>query len=420
MIAQRKKNMTTLQTLKGFRDFLPPEKRERDFVVRQIVAAFETAGFEPLETPTLEYKETIMGKYGEEADKLVYEFADRGGREVAMRYDQTVPTARVMAQNLATLALPFRRYQIQNVFRADKPQKGRYREFTQCDIDVFGSTSPLADAEILATTYQAYRQIGFSKLELRVNDRQLLFATLAPFTNESVSTSSLIQSIDKLDKLPSDKVVDELVNKGLERAQATAALEAIQKTQPSQNLQEIIALASQLGVPGESLVFTPTIARGLDYYTGLIFEVVAPEFSGGSLGGGGRYDNLIKDLSGVSMPAVGIGIGFDRTVDAARELGLIKTAQAGAKVMVTVFSAQLQGQSAQIAAQLRQAGVSTELYCDDTKLGKQFKFAGRRGIPYVIVLGEDEVAQNKVTLKIMETGEQRSLSVAECIEFLQK
>jgi len=419
MIAKRKKNMTTLQTLKGFRDFLPPEKRERDFVARQIITAFETAGFEPLETPTLEYKETIMGKYGEEADKLVYEFADRGGREVAMRYDQTVPTARVMAQNLATLPLPFRRYQIQNVFRADKPQKGRYREFTQCDIDIFGSTSPLADAEILATTYQAYRQIGFAKIELRVNDRQLLFATLAPFTNESVSTSSLIQSIDKLDKLPAEKVIDELVSKGLERQQAAAALEAITQTQPSANLREIMTLATQLGVPKESLVFTPTIARGLDYYTGLIFEVVAPEFTGGSLGGGGRYDNLINDLSGISMPAVGIGIGFDRTVDAARELGLIQTAKAGAKVLVTVFSSDFQKQSAQIAAQLRQAEIATELYCEDAKLGKQFKFASRRGIPYVIVLGEDEIAQNKVLLKIMETGEQRLLTVEECLSLLK-
>ncbi len=412
--------MTTLQTLKGFRDFLPAEKRERDFVARQIISAFEMAGFEPLETPTLEYKETIMGKYGEEADKLVYEFEDRGGRAVAMRYDQTVPTARVMAQNVSTLPLPFRRYQIQNVFRADKPQKGRYREFTQCDIDIFGSTDALADAEILATTYQAYRQIGFEKIELRVNDRQLLFATLSPFTTQAVSTSSLIQSIDKLDKLSPSQVIDELVNKGLERSQAEAALQAIQATKPSDNLEEILSLAAQLGVPKGSLVFTPTIARGLDYYTGLIFEVIAPEFTGGSLGGGGRYDQLINDLSGLQMPAVGIGIGFDRTVEAARELGLIRSATASARVLVTIFSEDLKQESAVVAANLRQAGVSAELYTEVAKLGKQFKFAARKGIPYVIVIGEEEAKQGKVLLKIMETGEQKLMDQAECLAFLEQ
>lgn len=407
--------MTTLQTLKGFRDFLPEEKSRRDFVQAKIVAAFKLAGFEPLETPTLEYKETIMGKYGAEADKLVYEFADRGGREVAMRYDQTVPTARVMAQYQNDLPLPFRRYQIQNVFRADKPQQGRYREFTQCDIDIFGSNDPLSDAEILATTYQAYANIGFTKIELRVNDRQSLISALSPYSTEDVPVASIIQSIDKLDKLSEEQVADELVSKGLSVKQAEQAIIAIKQAEPTQELQKIIELAQALGVPESSLKFTPTIARGLDYYTGMIFEIVVPEFTGGSLGGGGRYDNLIKDLSGFDMPAVGVGIGFDRTVEAAVQLGLVPVSGATAQVLVTVFDNTFRQESAQITQQLRQAGVSAELYTQSAKLGKQFKYAGRRGIPYVIVIGEEESAKQQINLKDMQTGEQQTLTIDDAI-----
>lgn len=407
--------MTTLQTLKGFRDFLPEEKSRRDFVQGKIVAAFKLAGFEPLETPTLEYKDTIMGKYGAEADKLVYEFEDRGGREVAMRYDQTVPTARVMAQYQNDLPLPFRRYQIQNVFRADKPQQGRYREFTQCDIDIFGSNDPLSDAEILATTYQAYANIGFTKIELRVNDRQSLISTLSPYSTEDVPVASIIQSIDKLDKLSEEQVADELVSKGLSVKQAEQAIIAIKQAEPTQELQKIIELAQALGVPESSLKFTPTIARGLDYYTGMIFEIVVPEFTGGSLGGGGRYDNLIKDLSGLDMPAVGVGIGFDRTVEAAVQLGLVPVSGATAQILVTVFDDTFRQESAQITQQLRQAGVSAELYTQSAKLGKQFKYAGRRGIPYVIVIGEEESAKQQINLKDMQTGEQQTLTIDDAI-----
>lgn len=408
--------MTTLQTLKGFRDFLPEEKSRRDFVQGKIVAAFKLAGFEPLETPTLEYKDTIMGKYGAEADKLVYEFADRGGREVAMRYDQTVPTARVMAQYQNDLPLPFRRYQIQNVFRADKPQQGRYREFTQCDIDIFGSNDPLSDAEILATTYQAYANISFTKIELRVNDRQSLIFALSPFSTEDVPVASIIQSIDKLDKLSEEQVASELVSKGLSAEQAEQAIIAIKQAEPTQELQKIIELAQALGVPESSLKFTPTIARGLDYYTGMIFEIVVPEFTGGSLGGGGRYDNLIKDLSGLDMPAVGVGIGFDRTVEAAVQLGLVPVSGATAQVLVTVFDDTFRQESAKITQQLRQAGISTELYTQSAKLGKQFKYAGRRGIPYVIVIGEEESTNKQINLKDMQTGEQQTLTIEDAVK----
>lgn len=400
-------NSTTLQTLKGFRDFLPPQMRQRDWVRERIVSAFKQSGFQPLETPTLEYKDTIMGKYGAEADKLVYQFTDNGEREVAMRYDQTVPTARVMAQYRGQLTLPFRRYQVQNVFRAEKPQKGRYREFLQCDIDIFGSTDTLADAEVLATAYAAYAAIGFTKFEIRVNDRQVLMQTLQPMATEQVPVSSIIQSIDKLDKLPAEAVASELESKGLSAATAQQVLSAITAARPSAALEEILTLTRSLGVPADKLVFQSTLARGLDYYTGLIFEIVVDGYRG-SLGGGGRYDNLVESLSGENLPAIGFAIGFDRTVDVALELGLVPDSLAPVEYLVTVFddTPVLRQAAAQVSAALRASGASVELYPQSAKLAKQLKYASTQGIPKVVIIGSQEWQQGQYLVKDMVTGEQ--------------
>ena len=195
------------QTLKGFRDFLPTEKRKRDYISGIIRATFERHGFEPVETPTLEYASLLLGKYGAEADKLVYKFEDQGERQIGLRYDQTVPTARLLAQYKHTLPKYFRRYQIQNVFRAEKPQKGRFRELTQCDCDIFGSKSPLADAEVLAVFYNVYKNIGLQDIRIVINDRQTLVQNLSPFATETVDVFSIIQSIDKLDKIAAEGVI---------------------------------------------------------------------------------------------------------------------------------------------------------------------------------------------------------------------
>ncbi len=405
--------MTILQTLKGFRDFLPAEKSRRDWVMGKIIEIFERNGFAPLETPTLEYRETIMGKYGAEADKLVYQFTDNGGREVALRYDQTVPTARVVAQYQNELPFPFRRYQMQNVFRADKPQKGRYREFTQCDIDIFGSTSTLADAEILATTYAVYQNIGFKEVVLKLNDRQVLFSALEPFATDQVSIASIIQSIDKLDKLSEEDVRTELESKGLTSDAARRALADIQKAAPSENLAEIIRLAQDLGVPASALQFTPTIARGLDYYTGMIFEISVPGFTAGSVGGGGRYDNLIEVLSGVKIAAVGVAYGFDRTVEAAQQLGLTPELSTRTQILVTVFDQEMATDSAQLVAQLRDREICAELYPGVEKLAKQFKYANKKGIPFVAVLGPEEKVKDQFQLKDLRSGEQKLVSAVE-------
>ncbi|CAN5306802.1 histidine--tRNA ligase [soil metagenome] len=414
-------NQELPQTLKGFRDFLPMEKRKRDYVESKMKVVFERFGFAPLETPTLEYASLLLGKYGDEADKLLYTFEDRGDRKIGLRYDQTVPTARVLSQYQNELPKFFRRYQIQDVFRADKPQKGRYREFKQCDLDIYGTTSPIADAEVLAVVYFTFKEIGFDSIVLQINDRQTLMSTLSPFTTPEVDVFSLIQSIDKLDKLTPAEVVSELMGKGLTQEKADAAVITIDRAEASENLQAIVNTALALGVPKAALRFNPKIARGLDYYTGLIFEATVPEYLVGSVGGGGRYDNLIKDLSGLEMPATGFAFGFDRTVEAAEQLGLIPLADSAVKVLVTVFDTddkKIKMKSFVAASAFRAAGIPTEVFPAEEKLGKQFKFADQTKIPFVIIIGEEEAAQDKVMLKNMSNGEQVLLSIEEVITSL--
>ncbi len=406
------------QTLKGFRDFLPQEKRKRDFVAQKVREIFEIFGFEPLETPTLEYASLLLGKYGQEADKLIYSFKDRGDREVALRYDQTVPSARVLAQYQNVLPKYFRRYQIQNVFRADNTQKGRYREFTQCDIDIFGSTSPVADAEIIAATYFAFKNVGYKQVILSLNDRQTLFKTLTPYATDKVDVFSIIQSVDKLEKIGREKVTLELIDKGLEQEKAAEALKAIGAARMSDNLREIVDYSVKLGVPKESLKFMPTLARGLDYYTGMIFEVILPEYAAGSCGGGGRYDKLINQLGSVDIPAVGIAFGFDRMVEAAESLNIIPSENIGTQVLVTIFDPNMIFNSLTVADKLRQAKIKTEVYPAIDKLDKQLKYADKIKVPYVLIIGPEEVKKNVVKVKNMKTGEQKEYTIDSLVKVL--
>lgn len=409
-------NQPQLQTLKGFRDIFPLEKKQRDFVLAKIIEVYQKFGFQPLETPTLEYSSLLLGKYGTEADQLVYTFTDRGERQVGLRYDQTVPTARILAQYRNNLPKFFRRYQVQNVFRADKPQTGRYREFTQCDIDIFNTTSPIADAEVLSCIWTAYKNIGFPEVKLEINDRETLLSTLSEYATDQVDVFSIIQTIDKLDKKSEAQVVAELIDKGLEPKQAQAALDTINQAQPSANLEQIINLAQSLGVNQDDLVFNPTLARGLDYYTGMIFEVKIPGYSAGSCGAGGRYDNLIQELGGVDIPAVGFALGFDRTTEAAVQLGLVPSFESAAQVLVTIFDPNLVDDSLQIATKLRRRGLSVQIYPEaNDNLGKQLKLASQKNIPWVVILGQDEIKQDKIALKNMQTREQTALTIEEAL-----
>lgn len=420
-LRRKKINMFKVQNLQGFRDFLPKEKRQRDFVVKKVIEVFERFGFEPLETPTLEYASLLLGKYGKEADKLVYKFTDQGGREVALRYDQTVPTARILTQYQYVLPKYFRRYQIQNVFRAEKPQKGRFREFTQCDIDIFGSTSQMADAEIIACTYFAFKNIGYPNIRIKINDRRILFDTLIEFATSTVSIMSIIQTIDKLDRINENGVIDELQKKGLSPETAKNALNTIRTVKPTDILQKVMSYSLALGVPQKALQFEPAIARGLDYYTGMIFEVFVPEYNLGksSLGGGGRYDKLIEQLGGVNIPAVGIAFGFDRMVEAARELQLIPGEKSTTCVLVTVFNESVQDICLELTAKLRTDNIKTEIFLNSAeKLDKQLKYADKKGIPYVVIIGPDEAKNNKVKLRNMQTREEQLLSTEQLVDRL--
>ena len=412
--------MNTPQTLKGFRDFVGRDAKARAWVSACMRKVFERFGFEPLETPALEYEELLLGKYGAEAEKLVYRFTDNGERKVAMRYDQTVPMARVIASNLQQLTMPYKRYQIQPVWRADKPQRGRYREFMQCDGDIIGTDSALADAEVIALFYAIYQELGVTDLQIKLNDRQVLIETIQAQGVLDEMIFSVIQTIDKLDKMSEQEVITELVGRGMPESNATALLAALAEAEPSKRLAEIMQIASSLGVPKQALQFTPTLARGLDYYTGLIFEGSIKEYSVGSVGGGGRYNNLINDLAGIDAPAVGFGIGFDRTVEALETLGLLPTFSTGAQVVVCYFE-ETKADAMQVATQLRKAQIDTALYMGQSlKMDKQLKYADKVGARYAVILGEDEIQQQSVIVKDLQNKSQQEVALAELVKSLKQ
>lgn len=392
------------QTLKGFRDFLPEQARKREYVINILKGVFKLYGFEPLETPALEYEEILMGKYGEEANKLMYRFEDNGGRRVALRYDQTVPLARAIAQYGSSLPSPFRRYQIQPVWRAENTQRGRYREFLQCDIDIAGANSPLADAEIIACTLEAVRKLGFKTLAMNINDRTLF---------ERIDPKYLIV-VDKLPKIGQVAAEKELVERGMATGEVESFMQKITNLKPSENLEKLFAYLEQMSIERDKdFIFNPLIVRGLDYYTSTIFELVDRENPSLSLAGGGRYDNLIGIFANQTIPATGLAFGFDRLLETMESCGLFPSELTAAtpKVLITVFSPELAGKSVEISSDLRKSSVKTELYPDETaKMEKQLKYADKRKIPYVVIVGPEEAASGKVVLKNMQTGEQTTLS----------
>ncbi len=402
--------MTTPQTLKGFRDFLPQTMAIRSRVINILKGVFEKYGFSELQTPTLEYAEVLTGKYGQEAEKLMYLFKDPGGRDIGLKYDLTVPLARVMGQ-YPSLPKPFKRYQIQPAFRAENTQKGRYREFYQCDVDTVGSTSPLTDAEILAVISDSLTALGFKDFKIRVNSRQILFSITKDL--------SVLQTIDKLDKKSVDEVKQELSQKGISVDEIQNIFTGLESTQPDENLQQVINLAQKLGA--KNVQFDPRLVRGLDYYTGAIFETIVTEPKIGSITGGGRYDNLIKSLGGPDLPAVGTTLGLDRICDVIEELNLWSNiSPTSTRVLVTIFSPELLDKSIELSTKLRKAGGGVELYPDDrTKLEKQLKYANVKGISFVAILGPEEAAKDTIKLKDMKTGEQKELKIEELISYLE-
>lgn len=401
-----------MQNVKGFKDYLPAEALKRQFVVQKIIQVFQKFGFDPLETPAMEYAETLEGKYGEE-ERLIYKFETPGGDRVALKYDQTVPLARVVAQygprGEQKLPIPFKRYQIQSAFRGENPQRGRYREFIQCDVDIIGINSPLVDAELLAVAYEAYNNLGL-EVVIKVNDRSVI-ADIEP---------KYLAALDKSLKIGKDGVIDELKQKGLNINDAEVLYTRVSNQSIPSNLNQTMELFYQMGYPEGSLEFDPMLIRGLDYYTGIIMEVVLKDSPlSSSLGGGGRYDKMIGKFTGVDLPANGFSMGLDRTIEAMEGTGVIGVPATKTKVLVSVFSKEYLDQSLKVAFKIRSMNVNTEVWLEaDSKLDKQLKYADQKGIPFVVILGPDEAESGVVTLKDLNNKVQEKITLDEVVEKL--
>jgi histidyl-tRNA synthetase len=400
--------MNTILPLKGFRDFLPIEAAKRKWLRDTLAKICESWGFAPLETPTLEPLEIFTGAIGED-EKLFFKFKDQGDRDVALRYDQTVPTCRVIAQYQNTLTFPFKRYQIQPAFRSEKPQKGRYREFTQVDADIFGIKTPDADAETIALSLDIYRQLGFKRAVVRINSRAL-FANM-PY--------EAIVSIDKIKKIGDEGVLSEMIKKGIEPDKAKEYLSYVKNLKPNEEIAFILHYLKDYGFPDDWFEFDPTIARSFSYSMGPIWEVEIPDAGYDmSVLGGERYDGLLQKFAGRDIGGTGFALGFDRTLEAAEIMNLIPVLSVSGQVLVTVFSKELLSKSQKIAKLLRDSNISTELYPTTDRLDKQLKYADKNAIPYVIIIGPDEASKEIVQLKNMKTKEKKDLKIEEAIEIL--
>jgi histidyl-tRNA synthetase len=414
------------------RDFLPDDVRRRAYVIGVIARVYERYGFEPLETPAVENLETLLGKYGDEGNQLIFKILKRGEHEatgqadLALRYDLTVPLARVIAHHQAKLPRFFKRYQIQPVWRADRPARGRFREFYQCDVDVLGSTSPVVEAELCAAASEALIELGFTDFALRLNHRQLLNSTLLALSIPEALHGTALVALDKLDKIGVDGVRAELSSRGVAADSAerllgllrvdpdgrTAALAGIGLGEAGvaalETLDTIVRLTKGTAAEGH-VVRDPTLARGLTYYTGAIMEIQVPDLAG-SLGGGGRYDDLIGMFLGQSIPACGFALGLERILLLMGERGMFPASlhTSPADVMVSVFDGDGFAHALRVASALRRAGLRVLVYPDAGQIGRQIKYADSRGIPYVAMLGSDEIAADRVTVKHLASQTQNT------------
>lgn len=442
--------MATTNPARGTRDFLPADVRKRNYVIGIIKDVYESYGFEPLETPAFENLETLTGKYGEEGGQLMFKILKRGEKlqsarvtelqsseetsqlaDLALRYDLTVPLARVVANNRNELPKFFKRYQIQPVWRADRPAKGRYREFYQCDVDAVGSDSLVVEAELISAVATILKRLGFDDFIIRLNHRELLRGMLAASGIAPEQEGDALVALDKLDKIGPDGVTKEFDDRGitgaanlLELLQSVASVETasamttlsdfVGDHTSAQNglndLGRILKYSSQLSAISHQLVVDVSLARGLSYYTGTIMEINVPDLAG-SLGGGGRYDGLIGMFGKEQIPACGFSLGLERILVVMDERGMFPPEIADstpADVLVTIWSEETVNESLRLANELRTQGLRVTVYPEPDKLGKQLKYADSIGVPFVCVLGETEIRENNVTLKNMRAGEQQT------------
>ena len=422
--------MARTEPARGMRDFLPEDVRRRAHVIGIIARVYERYGFEPLETPAVENLETLLGKYGDEGNQLIFKILKRGEHEasgqadLALRYDLTVPLARVIAHHHAKLPRLFKRYQIQPVWRADRPARGRFREFYQCDVDALGSPSPAIEAELCAAVSDALTELGFHDFTIRLNHRQLLTSMLNLCEIPEALHGTALVAVDKLDKIGADGVKAEMESRGIGGDAAGRLLSTFDVLRDGQgsrgvlfdeagqaasaNLAEIVALTEGTSA-APHMRFDPGLARGLTYYTGAIMEIAVPDLAG-SLGGGGRYDNLVGMFLGQEVPACGFSLGLERILVVMGERNMFPPALARsvADVMVAVFDAADMGAAIGLAGRLRSEGLRVLVYPDADKIGKQIKYADSRGIPFVALLGSNEVAAGTVTVKDLKAQTQNT------------
>lgn len=399
-----------IQTLKGFRDFLPQDAIKRNWLKKRLREIFELWGYDPVETPTLEPLEIFTNQIGE-GEKLFYQFKDQGGREIALPYDQTVPICRVLGQYYQQLPMPFKRYQIQSAFRAEKPQKGRYREFLQADADIFGLPAPYADAETIALSLDIFRQLGFKKAVVLINDRELI---------KNIPYQAIV-SIDKLKKIGREGVLKEMEKKNIPLNNAKEYLSFIENLKPNKTILVILDYLKSYGFPKDWFRFEPTICRSFAYSTGPIWEIEIPGFTAGSVLGGERYDKLTENISGFPIPGTGFALGFDRTLEAAEQFNLITAKLTTTKILITIFSIKLLKDSLKTASVLRKNNINSEIYPDfEKKLEKQLKYADKKGIPYCLIQGPEEIKEKKLILKDMQSRTQEKLTIDQVIAKLKK
>ena len=459
--------MSKTNPARGMRDFLPADVRKRNYVIGIIKEVYESYGFEPLETPAVENLETLMGKYGEEGNQLIFRILKRGEKlgeslgnlesrgslesqdtaaqtelaDLALRYDLTVPLARVVANNRNDLPKFFKRYQIQPVWRADRPARGRFREFYQCDVDAIGSTSVTVESEMISAFTQILRRLGFNDFVIRLNHRTLLSDVLDTACVPSGLHSPALVAIDKLDKIGTDGVRAELQQRGIGENSAEMLLQIFEQTQKiiddGKDINRTI-VANLLNIVGTEVLtdigkiiqytdgcpvqLDPSLARGLSYYTGSIMEINVPDLAG-SLGGGGRYDGLIGMFGKEQIPACGFSLGLERILVVMDERGMFPPEIAEstpADVLVTIWNEETVAESLKLASELRQQGLRVTVYPEPDKLGKQIKYADSIKVPYVAVLGESELAEGKVTMKNMRSGDQSSVIRADAASTITK
>lgn len=443
---------------KGTRDFGPAQMAKRQYILERIKKVFQKYGFQPLETPAMENLSTLTGKYGEEGDQLLFKILNSGDylkdvdsskletrnaklitseiSEKGLRYDLTVPFARYVVMNRHEITFPFKRYQIQPVWRADRPQKGRYREFYQCDADVVGTDSLLCEAEIVLMIKEVFKALGILDYTIKINHRGIL-SGLAEVSQARENETSLFVAIDKLDKIGEEKVKEELIGRGFQPESLTALFQILnfkgntkQKIEFLANqfsksekgkkgladFQEVLTLLSGYGDDASHVEFDISLARGLSYYTGCIFEVKINNVAIGSVSGGGRYDNLTGSFGLEGVSGIGISFGVDRLYDSMEELKLYPEAtMISSTVMICYFDSETQHYALKVASMLREKNIATEVYPDMAKLKKQLDYANKKVIPYVIVIGSDEVKSGQLTFKNMQTGDQGKKTVQEII-----